>query len=370
MAAPNEVRFNIRHNVLFLKTFTVPQLQAITGLNRQSIHTEIRRMEQEGLVSRVGTEEVSKGSAGGRPPVIYQLTPDPEKRFELLQSVRAFYVAVEEKASELPRPESKHYFIAKEILEESVEKGTPLAQDEKVARLDLIKKRLEYARQEEEVGEEGTQLIAASFDILEAKAIDALAGDWEQAVKLLDGARRVCQQFGATDLVGEIRAHVQTMVTRMVDAQLESDDSQEYAKVEEIAKHLGIIKHRFDDWPEISICLKQAERLAEKARERQISTLVKKEAAQQIQLFATALNQSQTVLIAQMPGAAEEPRYVSEASFESQSLPVETHTPITSILLQLLQDEEVRSYGAQFSRRRRAGMTLRELFRNVLESEG
>jgi len=174
MKALNGTRANIRHNVLLLKTFTVPQLQAITGLNRQNIYTEVRRMEQEGLVSRVGIERRKKGTAGGRPPVIYQLTSDLEKRFEVLQSVRASYLAAEERVSEPARPESKHYFIAKEMLEEVTEKRVALTQDEKDARLNLIKKRLEYARQEEEVGEEGTQLIAVSFDSLEAQAIDAL----------------------------------------------------------------------------------------------------------------------------------------------------------------------------------------------------
>jgi predicted ArsR family transcriptional regulator len=175
MKAPNEVRINIRHNVLFLKTFTVPQLQAITGLNRHSIHSEVRRMKEEKLVSEVGIEKRKKGSVGGRPPIIYQLTSDPEKRFEVLQSVRAFYLAAEERLSEPARPESKHYFIAKEMLEEVIEKRVALTQDQKAKRLDVIQKRLEYARREEEVGEEGTQLIAASFDILEAEAIDALA---------------------------------------------------------------------------------------------------------------------------------------------------------------------------------------------------
>jgi hypothetical protein len=175
MTAPNEVRVNIRYNVLLLKTFTVPRLRAVTGLNCQSIYAEVRRMKREGLVSRIGIEKRKKGTAGGRPPLIYQLTSDPEKRLEALQSVRAFYLAAEERVSEPARPESKHYFIAKEMLEEVTEKRVDLTQDQKAKRLNVIKKRLECARQEEEVGEEGTQLIAASFDILEAEAIDALA---------------------------------------------------------------------------------------------------------------------------------------------------------------------------------------------------
>lgn len=313
MAAPNEVRVNIRHNVLLLKTFTVPQLQAITGLNRQSIHTEVRRMEQEGLASRVGIEERKKGTAGGRPPVIYQLTSDPEKRFEVLQSVRAFYTAAEERAPELLRPESKHYFIAKEMLTEITEKGTALTQDEKAERLDVIQKRLEYARREEEVDEEGTQLIVASFDILEAKAIDALAGDWESAIRLLDDARKVCKQLGADDLVAEVNSYVHAIVDRMTKDQREFDEKRMYDKVEEITRNLRIIKHRFGDLPEISTCVEQAEYWAEKSR--------KQQEAQQARTIK-ALGQWLGDLIVKMPGAAKaEYGRISElASIPSSSL--------------------------------------------------
>ena len=348
MAAPNEVRVNIRHNVLLLKTFTVPKLRAVTGLNRQSIYTEIRRMEQEGLVSRVGIEERKKETAGGRPPVIYQLTSDPEKRFEVLQSVRAFYIAEEEGTPELPRPESKHYFIAKEMLEEITEKRVALTQGEKAKRLDMIKKRLEYARREEEVGEEGTQLIAASFDILEAKAIDALAGDWERAVVMLDEARRACQQLGATELVAEVKAYVQTMVTHMANDQLKFDESREYAKVREIAHDLRIIKHRFGDLPEISTSIKQAERLAEKAEQQRIS-LAEERAAQQTQINED-LKQILRDLTGKRPEVAEaEYERVSELGFglrgqtERTGFAAFERTP--AYLRYLLQEEEQQPYG-------------------------
>ncbi|MCK4245407.1 MAG: MarR family transcriptional regulator, partial [Candidatus Omnitrophica bacterium] len=215
MTAPGEVKFNVRHNVLLLKSFTIPQLESVTGLNRHSITTEVKRMEKEGLISRVGAEAREKGSAGGRPPVIYQLTSDPEKRFELLQSVRAFYIVEERQAAELPRPESKHYLIAKEELEKTMEVHTALTPVEKAARLDAIKERLEYAKQAEDVGEEGTELIAASLDILEAEAIDMLADDWERAVALLDNARQVSKQHGAHDLVEEIQTYVRTITKRL-----------------------------------------------------------------------------------------------------------------------------------------------------------
>jgi predicted ArsR family transcriptional regulator len=322
MAAPNEVRVNIRHNVLLLKTFTVPQLQAITGLNRHSIHSEVRRMKEEKLVSEVGIEKRKKGTAGGRPPVIYQLTSDPKKRFEVLQSVRAFYLAAEEQVSEPPRPESKHYFIAKEMLEEMIQRGTALTQDKKAERLDVIKKRLEYARREEEVGEEGTQLIAASFHVLEAKAIDTLAGEWEPAIKLLDEARKVCQRHGANDLVAEVNSYVQTIVHRMAKAQREYYDKHVYDKVEEITRKLGIIKHRFGDLPEVSACIEGTEWLAQKGHEQQISTRAEEkveEKLRHLQVLADSLSRTQTGLLRQMPGRVEEQRGISQAGLELQS---------------------------------------------------
>jgi predicted ArsR family transcriptional regulator len=310
MAAPSEVKVNIRHNVLLLETFTVPQLQAITGLNRQSIHTEVRRMEKEGIVSRVGFESREKGSVGGRPPVVYQLTSDAERRFEVLQSVRAFYLDREEPISELPRPESKHYFIARDLLHDSKAKRTSLAPNEKAERLAVIEKRLEYARQEEEVGEEGTQLIAASFDILQAKARDILADDWEQAIKLLDEARGVCQALGADDLVEDIQEYVQNMVRLMVDQQMYCDEAGLYEMVENIASNLGIIKHRFLDVPEITTCIRQAQRLAAKVREQQIMMQAEQRTERHFQLLAAALRQRQTIVITQVVREIEEPRTI------------------------------------------------------------
>jgi hypothetical protein len=310
MAVPNEVKFNVRRNALLLKTFTVPQLESITGLNRQSIYTEVRRMEGEKLLVRVGTEAKKKGSLGGRPSVVYQLTPDPEKRFEILQSVRAFYAA-EDQTSELARPESKHYYIAKEELESVAASQGRLTEIEKMALLPSIWERLEYARREEEVGEEATELIAASFDVLEAKAVDMLAGDWERAIVLLDEARRVGQRLEADDVVTEVQAYVQTIARRMAEEQVELDESGTYEKVEEIAQNLRIIKHRFGDLPEISTLVKQADRLAARARQE----LIQKMALQEVQI-ADARARAQTKLITYMGAKAPEYGEISERHLE------------------------------------------------------
>jgi len=371
MAVPNEVRVNIRRNVLVLKTFTVPQLQAITGLNRQSIHTEVRRMEQEGLVSRVGTEAGKKVAAGGRPSVVYRLTSDPEKRFGVLQWIRAFYITVEEKPSELRRPESKHYFIAKETLEEVLGKGSALTPEEKSAYLDQIRKRLEYARQEEEAGEEGTQLIAAIFAILEAKAVDALAGDWERAVELLGDARRECRQLGADDLVAEMEAYVvRTIASRIVEHQVYFDEIGMCEKVEEMACNMRIIEHRFGDLPEVLTFAKQVERLAAKALQERIRTIAEERAAQQNQALIAALKREQTILVAQVvPEIVEQHGRISEPGVELLSLHDKIRTPLSQTSsYQLSQGVEERSYRSQSSIRFAAVM-LPRLVRIVQESE-
>jgi predicted ArsR family transcriptional regulator len=300
MTAPGEVKFNVRHNVLLLKVFTIPQLESVTGLNRHSITTEVKRMEKEGMVSRVGAEAREKGSAGGRPPVIYQLTSDPEKRFELLQSVRAFYIAGEGQAAELPRPESKHYLIAKEELEKITEAHTALTPAEKAMRLDAIKERLEYAKQAEDVGEEGTELIAASLDILEAEAIDMLADDWERAVALLDNARQVSKQHGAHDLVEEIQTYVRIITKRLSEKLIRLWKTGEY--FEEVVQDLRIMQHRFSDLPEISTIVEIANLYATRMGEKH----VEKVAVQQAQ-FTNALAQRQAILIVNTPVAAQEP---------------------------------------------------------------
>ncbi|MBC8492962.1 MAG: hypothetical protein H8D43_04175 [Chloroflexi bacterium] len=344
MTAPGEVKFNVRHNVLLLKSFTISQLESVTGLNRHSIITEVKRMEKEGLISRAGTEAREEGSAGGRPPVIYQLTSDPEKRFELLQSVRAFYIAEEGQAAELPRPESKHYLIAKEELEKIMEAHTALTPAEKAMRLDAIKERLEYAKQAEDVGEEGMELIAASLDILEAEAIDMLADDWERAVALLDNARQVSKQHGAHDLIEEIQTYVRTITKRLSEKLVRLGETGEY--FEEVVQDLRIMQHRFSDLPEISVIVKMANLLATRMREEP----VEKVAAQQAQ-FTNALAQRQTVLIVQTPAAAQEYGRIGEPWFERW--PLEERGSVKPLFPEhvrhLLQGEVQQSDQAQLS---------------------
>lgn len=307
MAALNEVKVNIRHNILLLKTFTVPELQDITGLKRQSIYTEVRRMEEKELISRIGTRKREKGSAGGRPPILYRLASDPEKRFEVLQSVRAFYIEAEEESRELPRPESKHYSIAKEMLDEIRAREHKLTQGEKTDLFAQMNKRLEYAHQEEGVGKEGTDLIAASLDILKGEAIDILLGDWDSAVKLLDDARKVCVQFEAEDRVAEIDSYVQTIVDRIAKKQRRLYRDGQYEEVESIVQDLRIIGHHFGDLSGVRGNIEWAEVAASEAREKQIAAKAEQRA---YSLIDEAVGQRLRVLIDQVPRMTERQPYL------------------------------------------------------------
>lgn len=273
MAAPNEVRVNIRHNILLLKTFTIPELQGITGLKRQSIYTEVRRMEGDQLIFRIGTGKREKGSVGGRPPIVWQLTSDPEKRCEVLQSVRAFYAETQDQPAQFSQPESEHYFVAKRMLEGIELDYESLRQEEKADRLDVIKTRLEYARQEEEVGAEGTELLAAIFDMLEAKAIDTLVGYRASVVELLAGAREICARVKADDLAAEIDSYVQTIIDRVVRNQRRLYLDEQYEKVKAAVEDLRFIESRFPHLPALPRTIESAEMIATVVA-RQIPTIL------------------------------------------------------------------------------------------------
>ena len=82
-AMHDEVKFKVRQNALFLREFTISQLVHATGLNPESVRTEVQRLEQEGFI----VPECRPGQREAR----YRLSGDPEKRLELSRSLDAFY---------------------------------------------------------------------------------------------------------------------------------------------------------------------------------------------------------------------------------------------------------------------------------------
>jgi len=107
----SQVKFKVRHNALLLREFTVADMIRATGLNPESVRTELQRMKQEGLLaSRPYPDKPKK--RGGR-PAIYHLTDDPEARLALSQSIEAFYPP----PPPADRPTSRHYQSARQLLD-------------------------------------------------------------------------------------------------------------------------------------------------------------------------------------------------------------------------------------------------------------
>jgi len=117
-AGMSQVKFKVRLNVLLLCEFTAEQMVQITGLNPESVRTELQRMKQEGLleVTRNPAPTDQKRKRGGQ-HVLYRLVSDPEKRLALSCSVETFYP---EKLRP-PQPTSRHYHLALRLLDQVAE---------------------------------------------------------------------------------------------------------------------------------------------------------------------------------------------------------------------------------------------------------
>jgi len=118
MAAEKEpmgkVKLRVRESALTMKEFTLEEMVRATGLNKDSVESELKRMRERGFI----TVHNTKRPKPGRPPCLYKLTSDPEKRFKLSTQVAEFYP----KPRAQERPTSHHYFRAVELLDSLGEK--------------------------------------------------------------------------------------------------------------------------------------------------------------------------------------------------------------------------------------------------------
>ena len=112
-AMRSEVKFKVRQNALLLGEFTIAQLVRATGLNPESVRTEVQRLRKEGFV-------VSERRPGQR-EALYRLSDDPEKRLALSRSVEAFYP--EPPMPVPPRPTSRMYQAARYSLAQAERAG-------------------------------------------------------------------------------------------------------------------------------------------------------------------------------------------------------------------------------------------------------
>ena len=183
-AVRSEVKFKVRQNALLLREFTIAQLVRATGLNPESVRTEVQRLKQEDFV-------VSERRPGRR-EALYRLSDDPEKRLALSRSVEAFYPEPPEPIP--PRPTSRLYQAALQSLDQAErEKGR-----RRQELLEQATHQLEGAWQAEGASR-APELVQAHL-LRERGRLAYLQGQREPARELLTQAREV---FAAAGLEGE-----------------------------------------------------------------------------------------------------------------------------------------------------------------------
>jgi DNA-binding transcriptional ArsR family regulator len=185
-AIRSEVKFKVRRNALLLREFTIAQLVRATGLNPESVRTEVQRLRREGMVT-------SKRKPGQR-EALYRLSDDPEKRLALSRSVEAFYPEPSEPIP--PRPTSRLYQAALQ----SLDRAEREKDERREALLAQAEHQLEGAWQAEGASR-APELVQAHI-LRERGRLAYLQGQREPAREQLTRARKA---FAAAGLESEVR---------------------------------------------------------------------------------------------------------------------------------------------------------------------
>jgi putative two-component system response regulator len=112
-ARMNSVKTQVQRKALVLEKFTVDDIVRATGLNPESVRTELQRMRREGLLSS-RRQSTDMRRHGGQ-PYTYYLTSDPETRLGLLESLEDFYPV----ASNSSQPISTYYVTVQQRLDQA-----------------------------------------------------------------------------------------------------------------------------------------------------------------------------------------------------------------------------------------------------------
>jgi len=186
MAEYGEVKFKVRRNALLLREFTISELVRATGLNPESVRTEVQRMKQEELLFPE-TESRQRET-------IYRLSDDPKKRLALSRSVEAFYPKSPKPF--MPRPTSRLYKAAVISLNQ-VDKKKGKQREEL---LNQAEHQLEGAW-EAEGASRAPKLVQAHI-LRERGRLAYLRAKWESAKELFELALEI---FAEGNLDGETR---------------------------------------------------------------------------------------------------------------------------------------------------------------------
>ena len=170
----SQVKFKVRYHALLLREFTVADIVSATGLNPESVRTELQRMRQDGLLRSETQPNAAERQGRG---ALYRLTDDPEARLTLSRSVEAFYP----QPSKTHRPTSRHYQLAQQLLDQAL--NTTNSQRHQL--LDDAVSALEMAEQAEY---DANDEINAYFQYERAR-LAYLRGEYEQAEQVFTQLR-------------------------------------------------------------------------------------------------------------------------------------------------------------------------------------
>ena len=189
----SQVKFKVRYNALIFREFTVSDMVRATGLNPESIRTELQRMKQEGLLT--SERHPQKHDKRGGHPSIYRLADDPEARLALSESIEAFYPS-------LPtgnEPTSRHYMSAKQTLDLAQTADEPECKQ----LLAAVKDDLEIAEQAEG-GSLASDSVKAHLQYERARFV-YLKGKHELAQELLNSLSQFFMSVNNTAMTQKVQ---------------------------------------------------------------------------------------------------------------------------------------------------------------------
>lgn len=209
----NEVKIQVSRNALILDAFTVESMHRATGLNAESVRTQINRLKEAGYLEVV-SQEASVGR--GRPANVYQLTDDSEKIKELADEVGRFLGPGEDSLN--AEPQSANYATAKALIQRlESEEFSPNQQD---LLMREARANIQIVREDAGIGileGQRVEIIAAYLDLLEAR-MHKTTKHWQEAGNYLQAAHQVFERYAAADSLAELERHQTEM---MLESSLE-----------------------------------------------------------------------------------------------------------------------------------------------------
>jgi hypothetical protein len=192
-ATMSQVKFRVRYNALLLREFKVADIVRATGLNPDSVRTELQRMKREDLLTAGPDGE--QHTQRGAPALLYRLTDDPERRLLLSESIAAFSPA----PSEPERPSSRRYRSAQQLLDRALNMQGP----QRRQLLTEAERDLALAV-EAEGGEFASEQVTAYLQYEHARLL-YLRGNYGQAKQEFGSLRAVFASIGDETMLQRIK---------------------------------------------------------------------------------------------------------------------------------------------------------------------